>query len=326
MSGGVWIIGEVAPDGSLTRLSAEVATLARGLGEGAGRPVVGVVVGADPVAAAGELARYVARVVAVTEPAIAGHAAATIVAERVAALISSEAPDLVLFGASPDGRDAAGVVSALTGLGVLANAVAVDWIDGQPTIDMSVFGGALFTTSGFTAGRGLATVRPNVVTAEPAASTGVVEPITPEAPLSLPLVSVLGHVEEAGARVSIEEAAIVVVGGRGVGSQDGFALVEELADALGGVVGATRAAVDSGWINYASQIGQTGKTVKPQLYLGLGVSGAIQHKVGMQTAETIVAINRDPDAPLAEFADLYVVGDLFDVVPALIAQIRARRD
>ena len=127
-----------------------------------------------------------------------------------------------------------------------------------------------------------------------------------------------------GAAVSIDDARIIVSGGRGVGSAEGFALLEDLATALGGAVGATRAAVDSGWIAYSQQIGQTGKIVKPQLYLALGISGAIQHKVGMQTAETIIAINRDPDAPLAEFADVYVVGDLVEVGQALLDQLRAR--
>ena len=123
----------------------------------------------------------------------------------------------------------------------------------------------------------------------------------------------------------IEEAKIIVAGGRGVGGAEGFALVEELAEAMGGVVGATRAAVDSGWIPYSQQIGQTGKIVKPQLYFALGISGAIQHKVGMQTAGTIVAVNRDPDAPIAEFADMVVVGDLFEVGRAVLAELRSRQ-
>ncbi len=137
-------------------------------------------------------------------------------------------------------------------------------------------------------------------------------------------VRVVDRVEEGAAAVSIDDARIIVAGGRGVGGSEGFKLIEDLAEALGGAVGATRAAVDSGWIPYGQQIGQTGKIVKPQLYLAVGISGAIQHKVGMQTSGTIIAINRDADAPIADFADMFVVGDLFEVGPALLSALRAR--
>ena len=324
MAGGaIWVHGELAPDGSLAKISTEVATLARSLAAAGGREVVGVVVGADPGGAAKELAAFVPRVLAVTEPATADHAAGTIVGQRIAALIAREGPAYLLAGAGPEGRDVAGVVSALTGWGVLVNAVGVTW-DGGPIVAMSVFGGKLTTTSRLTGDGGIVTVRPNVVTAEPAASAGSVEAATVDAELSLPRVPIVDRVEAAGVAAPIEEARIIVAGGRGVGGPDGFKVVEELAAALGGAVGATRAAVDSGWIPYAQQIGQTGKIVKPALYLALGISGAIQHKVGMQTAGTIVAVNRDPDAPIAEFADVVVIGDLFEVAPALLAALRAR--
>jgi electron transfer flavoprotein alpha subunit len=165
-----------------------------------------------------------------------------------------------------------------------------------------------------------------VITAEQAAKPGSVDTkaAAADAVAALPLVKVVERIEEAAAALPIEEARIIVAGGRGVGGEEGFGLVREIAAALGGAVGATRAAVDSGWIPYAQQIGQTGKIVKPHLYLALGISGAIQHKVGMQTAGTIIGVNRDPDAPIAEFADLVVVGDLFEVGKALLAELRTR--
>jgi electron transfer flavoprotein alpha subunit len=319
----IWVHGETAADGSLARISTEVATLARALGEAAGRDVVGVVIAAEPAAAAEELARFVPRVLAVTEPTTADHAAGTIVGQRLAALIEREGPAYLLAGAGPEGRDVAGVVSALTGGGVLVNATAVRWEDG-PVVDMSVFGGKLTTTSRFTGDTGIVTVRPNVIEANPAAQTGKVEATEAAGDLSLPQVDVVDRVAAESAAAPIEEARIIVAGGRGVGGPEGFKLVEEIAEALGGAVGATRAAVDSGWIPYAQQIGQTGKIVKPALYLALGISGAIQHKVGMQTAETIVAVNRDPDAPIADFADLVVIGDLFEVGPAILTALRDR--
>ena len=322
--GAIWVIGEVTAAGELARISTEVATLGRSLAAASGRELVGIVVAADPAVAAADLATYVPSVRSVAAPAAGSHAWSTVAAQHIAALALAESPDLILVGAGPDGRDVAGVVSALTGLGVLVNAIGVSWAEAGPAVEMSVFGGRLLTTSGFTGGCGIVTVRATVVTAEPAAAAGTITPTTSGVARNLPAVIVAERVSEASAAAPIEEARIIVSGGRGVGCAEGFGLVGELAAALGGAVGASRAAVDAGWIPYAQQIGQTGKIVKPQLYLALGISGAIQHKVGMQAAETIVAINRDPDAPIADFADVVVIGDLFEVGPALLGELRAR--
>ena len=321
---GLFVIGEVTADGSLARISTEVATLARALAEASGRELIGIVVAADPGPAAKELTGYLPSVQAVPEPAAADRPWAMVAAERLASLLPAAGEDVILIGAGPDGRDVAGALAVLTGRGILGNAVGAAWTDDGPTVEMSVFGGKLTTTSAFTSGGGIITVRPNVVTAEEAAATGTVDAVQATGDLTQPAVTVADRVAEAGAAAPIEEARIIVSGGRGVGGPEGFKLVEELAEALGGAVGATRAAVDAGWIPYAQQIGQTGKIVKPQLYLALGISGAIQHKVGMQTAETVVAVNRDPDAPIADFADLVVIGDLFEVGPAILAELRAR--
>jgi electron transfer flavoprotein alpha subunit len=321
---GLWVLGEVTADGTLARISTEVATLARTLAEASGQEVAGVVVAADPAAAAAELATYLPRVLAVSEPAAAHRPWSMIAAERIAALLEPDTKEFMFTGAGPDGRDLAGALSATLGWGVLANALGATWADSGPVVEMSVFGGKLTTTSRFTGPTGIVTVRPNVVTAEPAKKAGSVETVEAAGELRQPAVRVAERVVEAGTAAPIEEARVIVAGGRGVGGPDGFKLVEQIAEALGGAVGATRAAVDSGWIPYGQQIGQTGKIVKPQLYLALGISGAIQHKVGMQTAETIVAVNRDPDAPIADFADLVVIGDLFEVGPALLAELGAR--
>ena len=324
-AGTIWVVAETNADGSLAKSSTEVATLARTLADAAGGAAAGIVIAADPKTAAEELAAFVPRVVSVVESAAGGSAWAQIAAQRVAAILAAESPAAVLTGAGPEGRDVAGTLAALLERPVLVNATAVTW-DGGPSVEMSVFGGKLITTSGFADGEwGIVTVRPNVVTAEKARAAGKVEVRKAEGDLDLPVVKVVERIEEAAAALPIEEARIIVAGGRGVGGEDGFKLVEEIAAELGGAVGATRAAVDSGWIPYAQQIGQTGKIVKPQLYLALGISGAIQHKVGMQTAGTIIGVNRDPDAPIAEFADLVVVGDLFEVGKALLAELRARK-
>jgi electron transfer flavoprotein alpha subunit len=324
MPAAVWVHGEVAGDGSLARISTEVATTARALAGQAGGDALGIVVAADPAKAAAELARFVPRVLAITEPATADHAAGTIVAQRIAALAERDEPSYILTGAGPEGRDVAGVLGALLELPLLAKPTAAGWAHGGPTVDESAFGGKQLTSSRFTGERGVITIRPNAVDAQPLAQPGTVEQTEPVGDLGLPPVRVVDRVASEAAAASIEEARVIVAGGRGVGGPEGFALLEELASALGGAVGATRAAVDAGWIPYALQIGQTGKIVKPQLYLAMGISGAIQHKVGMQTADTIVAVNRDPEAPIAEFADVLVVGDLAVVGRALLAALRDR--
>jgi electron transfer flavoprotein alpha subunit len=320
----LWVVAEVAPDGGLARISAEIATLARTLAEASGGSAGGIVVAADPQRAASDLAAYLPRVVAVADPRAGAYASAVIVAEHVARVVGDGEGRFIFTSAGPDGRDLAGSLVGLLGWGVLANATAVSWSDGRPAAEASVFGGRLITTGTLTGDRGIVTVRPNAATAAAAASAGQVETAAAGTDPVLPPVTVVDRVVEAEAVAPMEEARVIVSGGRGVGGPEGFKVVEELAQALGGVVGASRAAVDSGWIPYSHQVGQTGKIVKPQLYVALGISGAIQHKVGMQTAETIIAVNRDPEAPIAEFADVVVVGDLFEVVPALVAALRAR--
>jgi electron transfer flavoprotein alpha subunit len=315
-------VAEIA-DGALTKLSTEVATLARGLADAAGGTAVGLVVDPAPDAAAGQLAAFVPRVISVTNPTLAREVAAPHVAGEIARLLT-EGVTHVILGATTDGRDIAGMLVGLTGLGMLANADEASWTDEGPVTRSSILGGKAVTSSALTGGSGLITLRPGGVTAAEAGGAGVVEAREPTDPAGPPA-SVLDRVAEAGAAVSLEDAQVVVVGGRGVGSPEGFAVVEDLAELLGGVAGATRASVDAGWVPYSRQIGQTGRVVKPALYLGLGVSGAMQHRVGMQGSEAIVAVNRDQDAPIAEVADLFVLGDLFEVGPALVAEIRARR-
>jgi electron transfer flavoprotein alpha subunit len=325
MAGAIWVLGESkGPD--LARVSAEVATLGRALGKAASRDVVGVVAGASPDALAAEFAKYAPLVHALAVPQAAETAFASAVAPSLAALIEREQPAYLLVGATSDGKDIAGILSVLLGWGVIANASAVSWQDGRPEVEVSILGGKLVTTSAFTGEHGIITVRPTSVTAEPLAAPGSVDPVTvtvtPE--IALPAVAVTSRVTEETAAVPIEEARVIVCAGRGVGSPQGMELVQSLANALGGSVGASRAAVDSGLVPYSQQIGQTGKTVKPRLYVGLGVSGAMQHMVGMQTSETIVAVNRDAEAPITQAADLVVIGDLFAFVPALISALQAR--
>ncbi len=241
----------------------------------------------------------------------------------LAHLVAEKSPAAVLVAASPEGKEVAGRLAVKTDSGVLTDAVGLE--DGL-VAEQSIFGGAVVVQSRVRTGVPVITVRPNSTTPEAAPGAGAVEPVTVALSDSAKAAKITERVAaERGDRPDLTEAAIVVSGGRGVGGAENFALIEKLADCLGAAVGASRAATDAGWYPHQFQVGQTGKTVSPQLYMAIGISGAIQHRAGMQTSKTIVAVNKDPEAPIFELADFGVIGDLFKVVPQLVEEIEKRK-
>ncbi|BCJ72691.1 electron transfer flavoprotein subunit alpha [Catellatospora sp. IY07-71] len=306
--------------GTVKKVTLEMLTLARSLGEPAA-----VVLGAPGTAAAiaDKLGEYgAAKVYAAESDDIANHLVAP-KATALAQLVRSVSPAAVLIGSTQEGKEIAGRLAVKLDNGVLYDAVELA-ADGTAT--QVVFAGSTIVKSKVTKGLPLVTVRPNSLTPSPAAATPSVEQVEVALSDADKLAVVTQRVAEAkGARPELTEASIVVSGGRGVGSAENFKVVEELADLLGAAVGASRAATDSGFYPHAFQVGQTGKTVSPQLYVALGISGAIQHRAGMQTSKTIVAVNKDTEAPIFELADFGVVGDLFQVVPQAAEEIRKRR-
>lgn len=246
------------------------------------------------------------------------------VAAALSERIASGAPDLILFGQAYTDRDVAGRLAARMGVGVLSNAIGVRLTNGGIETDHEILGGAQVATATMNQGPFIVLIRPKSYPAE-----AVGGPVPSVENLELPEVgrseaSVLeSHVEEREGP-QLGEAAIVVSGGRGLGSPEAYELVEKLGKQLGAATGATRAIVDAGWVPYAKQVGQTGKTVKPDVYIACGISGAMQHLVGMKDSKTIIAINKDPDAPIFSIADLGVVGDVHKVLPKLIEALEAR--
>jgi electron transfer flavoprotein alpha subunit len=306
-------------DGAPKKVTAELITAARKLGEPAA-----VVVGkpgtsdglADGLKAAGAAKIYVA------ESDDADNYLITPYVDVLASLVESAGPAGVVLAASADGKEIAGRLAARIGAGVLTDVVDVQ--DGGTAIH-SIFGGAFTVEAESTGELAVITVRPGSIDAEPADGAG--EMVNVEVPAQAENATKITKREPAvaGDRPELTEATVVVSGGRGVGSAENFNVVEELADSLGAAVGASRAAVDSGYYPGQFQVGQTGKTVSPQLYIALGISGAIQHRAGMQTSKTIIAVNKDEEAPIFEIADLGVVGDLFKVAPQLTDAVKARK-
>jgi len=305
-------------DGAPKKVTFELLTLARSLGEPAA-----VFVGNGYDNAKDKLAEYGATKVYVAADSDLDSYLVAPKAEVLAQVVQQSSPAAVLVPSTPEGKEVAGRLAVKLDSGVITDAVDVK--DGF-VATQSIFGGAFNVQSKVSKGTPIITVRPNSTAPEPAPAQPNEEQVSVTLSDAAKRAKVLDRVtEKKGGRPELTEASIVVSGGRGLGEGKNFELIEKLADTLGAAVGASRAATDAGWYPHTNQVGQTGKTVSPQLYMAIGISGAIQHRAGMQTSKTIVAINKDPEAPIFELVDFGVVGDLFNVVPQLTEEIEKRK-
>ena len=305
-------------DGTPKKVSYELLTLARELGEPSA-----VVLGKGAGAAAEKVAAYGAQKVYVSEAEELDSFLVAPKAAVLAQLVTEKSPAAVLVPANAEGKEVAARVAVKTGGGLLTDAVGVT---SELVAEQPIFGGSVVVKSKVQTGVPVIAVRANSTAPSEAAGAGTVEQVSVSFSDADKAAKVSERVVEAkGGRPDLGEASIVVSGGRGVGSPENFSIIEALADSLGAAVGASRAATDAGWYPHQNQVGQTGRTVSPQLYIAAGISGAIQHRAGMQTSKTIVAINKDPEAPIFELADFGLVGDLNTVVPALTEEITKRK-
>ncbi|WP_381155749.1 electron transfer flavoprotein subunit alpha/FixB family protein [Streptomyces iranensis] len=308
-------------DGAVRKPTLELLTLARRIGE-----PVAVSLGAGAADTAATLAEYGAvRVLTADAPEFAEYLVVPKV-DAVQAAYEAVSPSAVLFPSSAEGKEIAARLSVRIGSGIITDAVDLEAGEAGPVATQSVFAAAFTTKSRVSRGTPVITVKPNSAAPEAAAAAGAVEALEVSFSEQARGTKVVSRTaRESTGRPDLTEAAIVVSGGRGVGGAENFPVVEALADSLGAAVGASRAAVDAGWYPHTNQVGQTGKSVSPQLYIAAGISGAIQHRAGMQTSKTIVAVNKDAEAPIFDLVDYGVVGDLFEVVPQLTEEVKTRK-
>ncbi|MEV5242453.1 electron transfer flavoprotein subunit alpha/FixB family protein [Streptomyces cinnamoneus] len=308
-------------DGAVRKPTLELLTLARRIGE-----PVAVHLGAGADTAAATLAEYGAvKVLAADAPEFADYLVVPKV-DALEAAYKAVSPAAVLVPSSAEGKEIAARLAVRIGSGIITDAVDLEAGDEGPVATQSVFAASYSTKSRVTKGTPVITVKPNSAAPEAAPAAGTVEQLAVSFGEKATGTKVVSRTpRESTGRPELTEAAIVVSGGRGVNGAENFPLIESLADSLGAAVGASRAAVDAGWYPHTNQVGQTGKSVSPQLYIAAGISGAIQHRAGMQTSKTIVAINKDAEAPIFELVDYGVVGDLFQVVPQLTEEITSRK-
>ena len=316
----IWVLAEAA-GGKVSAASLELVSAASRFGD----EVTAFAAGEAGGEVESALASFGAsRLVAITD--VDSRLPGSVVASVMAARAGGEQPDAVFFPASYEGRDAAGRLSAKLDRPVLTNVVNLDQDGGSLVAEHAIFGGSQVAYSRFTAeGPGIFVIRPKTFVAEENPRSISTESVSAgDIGAAGAAKIVASHVEERTGP-KLDEATVVVAGGRGLGQADKFALIEELAGLLGGAPGASRAIVDAGWVPYAYQVGQTGKTVKPNVYIACGISGATQHMVGMKGAKNIIAINKDADAPIFSIADLGIVGDVQKVLPAVIEAVKARK-
>ena len=315
----IWVVCEPTA-GSFTATSLELLSEARTLAN----DVCAITWGEDGASLAGVAGDYGASTL-YDVGALDGLLPGVPVAAAIAALVASNAPDAILIPSSYDGRDIAGRLSAKLDRPVLTNVTGLS-DDGGIVTEHPIFGGTQTVLARFSAeGPGIIVVRAKSFVAEPsggASATVVAAPAGDTGATGTARI-VTSHVEERTGP-KLEEAAVVVSGGRGLGEAEKYTLITDIAKMLNGAAGASRAIVDAGWVPYSHQVGQTGKTVKPTVYIACGISGATQHMVGMKGSKNIVAINKDPDAPIFQIADLGIVGDVNKVLPALIEALQAR--
>ncbi len=315
----VWVVAELN-QGRLAGISLELLARARELGD-----VEAVALGPGARVAAAAMGKHGAKKVYVHEDSAHADFVAEPAAAVLAELSKQHSPDLILFGFTTDSREVAGRLAARLQVGLISNALDVEAKDGGYVVKVPYFGGAKIASMKAERQPAIVLIRPKSFEASEVGGTAAIVEVKADIAQGSKRARIKERVVEAAEKVKLEDARVVISGGRGMGGPENFPILDELAAALGGAVGASRAVVDAGWVPYSMQVGQTGKTVRPGVYIACGISGAMQHTVGMKASKVIIAINKDAEAPILKMADLGVVGDVLKIVPRLTEALKARR-
>jgi electron transfer flavoprotein alpha subunit len=315
----IWVYAELS-DGKPAPIALELLAKARELGD-----AEAVALGPGAASAAADLGKHGAKVVYVNEDQAFADYIAEPAADTLEALVKQHSPDLIVFGFTSDAREVAGRLAARLGCGLISNALDLKAQDGGFVARVPYFGGAKVADCKANGKPAIVLLRPKSVEASEVGGQAKVEQVPATIGAKSKRAHILERKVEAADAVKLEDATVIISGGRGLGGPENFPLLEALAGALGAALGASRAVVDAGWVPYSMQVGQTGKTVRPGVYIAVGISGAMQHTVGMKASKVIIAINKDAEAPIMKMADLGVVGDALKIVPKLTEAVKAKK-